>query len=101
MHLTAHAREVSIQGLSDPEVRLVGGVSPSTEGFVRALHGLAQSNAPVLIVGESGSGKRTLASEIHRISGGTIENILSINCSEPELEWFNSDLHHASTVVFQ
>jgi two-component system response regulator AtoC len=101
MHLTAHAREVSIQDLSETEVRFVSGVSPSTEVFGRALHGLAQSNAPVLIIGESGSGKRTLASEIHRISGGTIENIVPINCAEPELEWLSSDLQHAGTIVFQ
>jgi two-component system response regulator AtoC len=101
MHLTAHAREVSLRALSNTEVRFVNGVSPSTEGFGRALHGLAQSNAPVLIIGESGSGKSTLASEIHRISGGTIENMVPVNCADPELELLRTDSLHAGTVLFQ
>src|ERR1022692_69783 len=100
MHPAAHAQGGS-PALSNVEVHFVDSLSPWGESLVHALHSLAQSNAPVLIIGESGSGKCTLASEIHRISGGTTENLIPINCADPELELFTDDWLHGGSLLFQ
>lgn len=101
MHPTAQVRELSLQAVPNADFRFVNGIGPSTESFGRALYGVAESNAPVLIIGERGTGKRTLASEIHRITGGTTENFITVNCANPESELFSNDSLYARTLLFQ
>ena len=47
------------------------------EGIMRA----APIPSPVLITGESGSGKEVVARDIHRLSGGSREPFIAINCA--------------------
>lgn len=86
---------------NNTEVRYVESVSPSTKGLVCALQSVAQSHAPVLIVGEAGSGKYTLAHEIHRMSGGTPDNFIAVDCSTLSSDLFGDNRFRECTLLFQ
>jgi len=101
MRPAAPVGEVSLQPVSNADVRLPESIAPLTGSFGRALYRLAETNVPLLLVGERGSGKRTLASEIHRISGGTIDSFRTVNCANPDPDFWGSDTPLPRTVFFQ
>src|ERR687886_1140733 len=74
------AEVASLRAYAADETALLG-TSPAMRRLKASIARAAPIPSPVLIVGESGSGKELVARDVHRLSAGSKEPFIAINCA--------------------